>query len=155
MWCGFIDWDDDRYVFDNPLVLEGLTWAGIRRAFTEVVFFNWAPLTILSYQLDASVFGTDAWGFHLTNVVVHAVSTGLLYLALVRMTGWTGRSAAAAVLWGVHPLRVESVAWIAERKDVLSVLFLMLALVAYDLYCRRPVVGRYLAVFGSMLLSLL
>ena len=74
MWCGFIDWDDDRYVFDNPLVLEGLTWAGIRRAFTEVVFFNWAPLTILSYQLDASVFGTDAWGFHLTNVVVHAVS---------------------------------------------------------------------------------
>jgi tetratricopeptide (TPR) repeat protein len=78
-----------------------------------------------------------------------------LYLALLRMTGWAGRSAAAAVLWGVHPLRVESVAWIAERKDVLSVLFLMLALLAYDWYCRRPGVGRYLAVLGSMLGSLL
>ena len=153
--CDFVNWDDDQYVYANPLVLGGLTWAGVRRAWTEVVFHNWAPLTIVSYQLDASVFGTAAWGFHLTNVVVHAVSTGLLYLALVRMTGWAGRSVAATALWSLHPLRVESVAWVAERKDVLSVLFLMLALVAYDWYCRRPGVGRYLAVLWSMLGSLL
>lgn len=154
-WCGFVDWDDDRYVYDNRLVLDGLTGDGIRRAWTDVVFFNWAPLTILSYQLDASVFGREPWGFHLTNVVVHAISTGLLYLVLLRMTGAAGRSAAATVLWAVHPLRVESVVWIAERKDVLSVFFLMLALVAYDRYCRRPDVSRYLAVCAAMLGSLL
>jgi len=153
--CGFVDWDDDEYVFDNPLVLEGLTGEGMRRACTEVVFFSWAPLTILSYQLDASVFGTEPWGFHLTNVVAHAVSTGLLYLVLLRMTGSAARSAAASVLWAVHPLRVESVAWIAERKDVLSVLFLMLALLAYDWYCRGPGIPRYLAVCAAMLGSLL
>jgi tetratricopeptide (TPR) repeat protein len=153
--CDFVNWDDDHYVFDNALVLSGLTPEGIRRAWKEPVFNNWAPLTILSYQFDASVFGTAPWGFHLTNVVLHAVSTGLLYMALLRMTGFAGRSAAATVLWAVHPLRVESVAWIAERKDVLSVFFLMLALLAYDRYCRRPGVGRYLAVAGGMLGSLL
>jgi Flp pilus assembly protein TadD len=155
VWCDFVNWDDDRYVYGNPLVLGGLTAAGMRGAWREVVFSNWAPLTILSYQFDASVFGRSAWGFHLTNVVLHAASTGLLYLALVRLTGWAGRSAAATVLWAVHPLRVESVAWISERKDVLSVLFMMLALLAYDRYCRRPGVYRYLWVALAMLGSLL
>ena len=155
VWCGFVDWDDDRYVYQNRLVLDGLTWDTVRGAWTGVVFHNWAPLTILSYQLDATLFGTDPWGFHLTNVLLHGVSTGLLYLVLFRMTGWAGRSAAATVLWGVHPLRVESVAWIAERKDVLSVLFLMLALLSYERYCRRPAWRRYSAVFAAMLGSLL
>jgi len=153
--CGFVDWDDDEYVFNNPLVLEGLTSDGIRQACTQVVFFSWAPLTILSYQLDASVFGREPWGFHFTNVAVHAVSAGLLYLVLLRMTGSAARSAAASVLWAVHPLRVESVAWIAERKDVLSVLFLMLALLSYDWYCRGPAIPRYLVLCAAMLGSLL
>lgn len=152
---GFIDWDDDRYVFDNPLVLGGLSPTGVWRACTEVVFFNWAPLTILSYQLDASLFGTGPWGFHFTNIVLHAIAAALLDLALVRLTGAAGRSAAAALLFALHPLRVESVAWIAERKDVLSVMFLMLALLAYDRYTRRPTVARYLAVALAMLGSLL
>ena len=151
----FVDWDDDRYVSENSLVLEGLTGSGIRRAFTDVVFHNWAPLTILSYQLDASVYGRHPWGFHLTNAIIHAMSAGLLYLVLVRMTSAPERSMSAAALWAVHPLRVESVAWIAERKDVLSVFFLMLALLAYERYCRRPDGGRYLAVFMAMLGSLL
>ena len=152
---GFVDWDDDRYVFDNPLVLGGLSPAGVRGAFSQVVFFNWAPLTILSLQLDATLFGIAPWGFHLTNVLLHAVSTGLLFLVLFRMTGAPGRSAAATLLFAVHPLRVESVAWIAERKDVLSVCLFMLALVAYDRFCRRPEIASYLAVVVAMLASLL
>ena len=155
VWCGFVNWDDGRYVYDNPLVLGGLSAAAARHAFTDVVFSNWAPLTILSYQLDATLFGTGPAGFHATNVLVHAVSASLLYLALVRMTGAAGPSAVAALLFALHPLRVESVVWIAERKDVLSVLFLMLALLAYERYCRSPGIGRYAAVAAAMLGSLL
>ena len=153
--CGFVNWDDGPYVTRNPLVLDGLSAEGVRRACTEVVFGNWAPLTILSYQLDVSLFGRDPWGFHLTNAVLHAASTALLYLVLVRMTGAPGRSGFATLLFAVHPLRVESVAWIAERKDVASVLFLMLALVAYERYCRAPSAGRLAAVAAAMLGSLL
>ena len=152
---GFVNWDDRVYVCDNPLVLRGLSWEGVRRACTEVVYHNWAPLTILSYQADATFFGTGPWGFHLTNVVLHAASSALLYLALVRMTAAPGRSAAVTLLFALHPLRVESVTWVAERKDVLSVLFLMLALVAYERTCRRPSVGGHLAVAAAMLGSLL
>jgi len=151
----FVNWDDDRYVYDNPLVLGGLSPTGVTGAFTDVVFCNWAPLTILSYQLDATLFGQQPWGFHLTNVLGHAVAVAVLYVALERMTGCPGRSAAATLLFAVHPLRVESVAWIAERKDVLSVLFLVLALLAYEWYCRRPGMGRYALVFLAMLASLL
>jgi len=151
----FVNWDDDCYVYDNPLVLGGLSPAGVQRAFTDVVFYNWAPLTILSYQLDATLFGKEPWGFHLTNVLGHAVAVSVLYVALERMTGFPGRSAATTLLFALHPLRVESVAWIAERKDVLSVLFLVLALLAYDWYCRRPGMWRYSLVFAAMLASLL
>ena len=153
--CGFVDWDDDVYVTDNPLVLGGLTAEGVRGAFTSVVFHNWAPLTILSYQLDTTLFGRDPWGFHLTNVVIHAVSAGLLVLVLFRMTGRMAASLLAATLFAVHPLRVESVVWISERKDVLCVLFLMLALLAYDRYTRNPGGLRYLAVAAAMLAGLL
>jgi len=153
--CDFLNWDDNAYIYRNPVVLGGLTAAGVRRACTDVVFCNWAPLTIISYQLDVSLFGKEPWGFHLTNVLVHAVSSALLYLALFRLTGCPLRSAAAAILFAVHPLRVESVAWIAQRKDVLSVLFLVLALLAYEWYCRRPGMGRYALVFLAMLASLL
>jgi len=152
----FINWDDDRYLFDNDgLVAGGLTPRNVTRALTETTFYNWAPLTILSYQCDATLFGMKPWGFHLTNVVFHAVSVAILFQSLLRMTGRLGTSALAAALFAVHPLRVESVAWVAERKDVLSVLFLTLSLLAYEAYCRRPSLGMYLAVAGGMLMSLL
>jgi hypothetical protein len=153
--CGFVNWDDGHYVYDNPLVLAGLSPSGVLRAWTDVVFCNWAPLTVMSYQCDASLFGPRPWGFHLTNVFLHAAAAGWLCLALGRMTGVIGRSAAVAALFALHPLRVESVAWIAERKDVLSVALLMLALVAYEGYCRRPNGWRYCGVFAAVLASLL
>ena len=152
----FINWDDDRYLFDNDgLVADGLTLRNVTRAMTEVTFYNWAPLTILSYQCDATLFGMQPWGFHLTNVVIHAISVAILCTVLQRMTGRIGASTVAAALFALHPLRVESVAWAAERKDCLSFLFLTLSLLAYDAYCRQPSWTRYLAVAGAMLMSLL
>jgi len=153
--CDFVNWDDDKYVFANPRVLAGLSSTGVRRAFTDVVFCNWAPLTILSYQLDVTLFGSKPWAFHVTNVLLHAAAAAILFLALNGLTGCVGRSAAATLLFAVHPLRVESVAWIAERKDVLSVLFLSLGLLAYGGYCRRPSVAGLMGVFFAMLCSLL
>jgi len=150
----FLTWDDPAYVTNNPLVMGGITGRKLLDGLTAVVMCNWAPLTILSYQLDAALFGPGPFGFHLTNVVLHAAACGLLCLALWRMTGAAGRSAAAALIFGVHPLRVESVAWVSERKDVLSVFFLALALLAYDWFSRRPGIGRYLAVAAAMAASL-
>jgi len=151
----FVNWDDGAYVCENPLVLGGLSPSSVRGAWTDVVFCNWAPLTILSYQLDVSLFGKEPWGFHLTSILIHAAAAALLSLALFRLTRCPVRSASAAILFAVHPMRVESVAWIAERKDVLSVFFLMLALLAYDWYCRKPATARYALVFLAMLASLL
>lgn len=149
--CGFVNWDDDRYVYDNPVVMGGISAAAVLRAFSEPVFFNWAPLTIISYQIDASLFGLQPWGFHLTSVLIHAVSSGLLYLALTRLTGARSRSLVATILFAVHPLRVESVTWVSDRKDVLCGLFLVLALLAYEWYCRAPGWRRFSAVAGAML----
>ena len=153
--CDFVNWDDDRYVRANPLVLGGLSPAGIRAACTSIVFSNYAPLTILSYQLDATLWGTNPFGYHLTNVCLHAATTGLLCLALARMTGATGRAAVAAAVFGLHPLRVESVVWVAERKDVLSVLLVVVALVAYERFCRAPSPRGYAAVAAALAASLL
>jgi len=153
--CGFVNWDDGKYVFQNPIVLRGLTLDGIRHACSDVIFCNWAPLTVLSYQLDATLFGTAPWGFHLSSVLLHATSAAWLCVCLCRMTGAVWPSVAVALVFGLHPLRVESVAWIAERKDVLSVFFLMLALLAYERYCRWPSAGRYAVVSLWMLASLL
>ena len=153
--CSFVNWDDGKYVFQNPIVLRGLTLDGIRHACSDVIFCNWAPLTVLSYQLDATLFGTAPWGFHLSSVLLHATSVALLCVCLCRMTGAVWPSVAVALVFGLHPLRVESVAWIAERKDVLSVFFLMLALLAYERYCRSPSAWRYTFVGLWMLASLL
>ena len=153
--CSFVNWDDGKYVFQNPIVLRGLTLDGIRHACSDVIFCNWAPLTVLSYQLDATLFGTAPWGFHLSNVLLHATSVALLCVCLCRMTGAVWPSVAVALVFGLHPLRVESVVWIAERKDVLSVFFLMLALLAYERYCWSPSAGRYAVVGLWMLASLL
>jgi Flp pilus assembly protein TadD len=151
----FINLDDPLYVTRNPQVQAGLTGAGVRWAFTTFHGDNWIPLTWLSLQLDAQLYGIRPWGFHLTNVLLHTASVLLLFGVLRRMTGCIGRSAIVAGLFAVHPLRVESVAWVAERKDVLGGLFWMLSLAAYIGYVRRPGWRRYMLLVGTFALGLL
>jgi len=153
--CGFVNWDDHAYVYENDAIMGPLTADCVWQLCTRSYVGNWAPLTMLSYRLDASLFGPGPWGFHLTNVVGHALATGLFFVALNSLTRAPRRSLAAALLFGIHPLRVESVTWIAERKDVLTVVFLMLALIAYEYYCRHPRGRRFLLVAAAMTASLL
>ena len=133
---GFVNYDDDTYVYDNPHVAQGLSWKGIAWAFTHSVNSNWHPLTVISDMLDCQLYGLNAGGHHLTNVLLHAVAVVLLFLVLREMTGAQWRSAFVATVFAIHPLRVESVAWVAERKDVLSGVFFMLTLWAYARYAR-------------------
>ena len=153
----FVSYDDDNYVYRNPQVASGLTARGVVWAFTSGHASNWHPLTWLSHMLDVQLYGLNAGGHHLTNVLLHAAVAILLFLVLWRMTGALWRSAFVAAVFAVHPLRVESVAWVAERKDVLSGLFFMLTLWAYVGYARRPFSpGRYLTVavlFGLGLMA--
>ena len=156
--CGhrFINYDDSGYVYDNPQILKGPTLEGIGWAFTHVHSDNWHPLTTISHMLDCRVYGLWAGGHHLTNVILHAAAAVVLFLALREMTGAVWRCAVAAALFAVHPLRVESVAWVAERKDVLSGLFFMLTLWAYARYARRPASWRgYIPVAGWFALGLM
>lgn len=151
----FIDFDDTVFVTDNPDVKAGLSWEGIQWAITTFHAGNWLPLTWMSHMLDVSLFGMEPGRHHLVNVLIHACSTALLFLALFRMSGAVWPSAFAAALFGVHPLHVESVAWVAERKDVLSGLFFMLVLLSYERYVRRGGAGRYLLVVLCVALGLL
>lgn len=139
----FINFDDNEYVFKNAQVARGLTMEGIAWAFTHVYAANWHPLTWLSHMVDAQLYGLNPGGHHLTNVVLHGATAVLLFLVLRNMTGAPWRSAFVAAVFAIHPLRVESVAWVAERKDVLSGLFLVLALGAYVRYARQPSGARY------------
>jgi protein O-mannosyl-transferase len=150
----FITADDGIYVTQNPTVQAGLTGPGFRWAF-RFHDGNWIPLTWLSLMLDASLGGGGPRLFHLTNVMLHLASTLLLFTALTRMTSCAGRSGFVAFLFAVHPLHVGSVAWVAERKDVLSGLFFMLGLLAWTAYARRPATSRYLVVSGVFLLGLM
>jgi tetratricopeptide (TPR) repeat protein len=134
----FINFDDDSYVYENPVVAQGLTLKGIVWAFTQVHSFNWHPLTWLSHELDCQIYGLHPAGHHLTNVLLHTATVIALFLVLRQMTGAFWRSAFVAAVFAIHPLRVESVAWVAERKDVLSGLFFMLTIGAYVRYARRP-----------------
>jgi Flp pilus assembly protein TadD len=152
--CGFIDFDDVRYVSENRRVLDGLTAEGAGWAWTTLDRGNWHPLTWLSLQLDAGVWGPGPFGFHLTNVALHAVTAGLLFVVLAALTGAEGRSAAAAALFAVHPLRVESVAWVSERKDVLCGLFWVLTMGAYGWYAAAPSGRRMAAVAAAFALGL-
>jgi Flp pilus assembly protein TadD len=152
---GFVDMDDADYVTMNSRVQGGLSWSNTAWAFTTRRASNWHPLTWLSLQADAALFGLEPRGFHAVNVALHAAATVALFAALRLMTGAVWRPAFAAALFAVHPLRVESVAWVAERKDVLSGLFAMLALLAYGSYVRSPGVGRYLLVVLALALGLL
>ena len=143
----FINFDDHLYVYDNDQVKPGLSWAGVAWAFTTGHAFNWHPVTWLSHMLDCQLFGQNAGAHHLVNLLFHAANTVLLLLVLARWTGAPGRSALVAALFALHPLHVESVAWIAERKDVLSTLFGLLTLWAYGRYMERPARSWY---WGSL-----
>ncbi|WP_437206168.1 tetratricopeptide repeat protein [Planctomicrobium sp. SH664] len=151
----FVDLDDPDYVYKNSYVVQGLNFQTIQYAFRTFDMGNYIPLTWLSLLLDVSLFGRGAQGLHLTNLVLHLLNVLLLYYWLRQLTDATWRSAALALLFAVHPLHVESVAWISERKDVLSTLFCLLSLIVYTRYCRGPSVGRYVGVAGLFLLGLL
>ena len=152
---GFVAFDDPGYVFSNDQVRRGLSFAGVRWAFTTTYEANWHPVTWLSHMLDCQLFGMAAGWHHATNLLLHIANTVVLFLVLVRMTGAAWRSAVVAALFAVHPLHVESVAWVAERKDVLSTLFGFLTILAYLSFVARPSVLRYLVVVALYVLGLL
>ncbi len=135
---GFVNYDDNLYVYDNQEVLNGLARGGAAWAFTHAVSSNWHPLTLLSLMLDAQLYGANPGGYHLTNVQLHAAATILLFLVLLEMTGAPWRSGFVAALFAIHPLHVESVAWVSERKDVLSGVCFVSTLWAYTRYVRPP-----------------
>jgi tetratricopeptide (TPR) repeat protein len=152
---GYVAYDDDQYVYKNPWVQAGLTAYNIGWAFTTFFYSNWHPLTWISYMLDFSLFGSNPGAQHLVNVALHLASTLLLFFALTRMTRQPWRCAVVAAIFAVHPLHVESVAWISERKDVLSTFFEMLTLLLYVRYTTKPGTRSYLAVAAAFALSLL
>ena len=154
---GFIDYDDQRYVVQNPWVTNGLTLGGIQWAFTHVHASNWHPLTTISHMLDCQLYGLHPWGHHFTNILLHAAAAILLFFALRKLTGALWPSLLVAAVFAVHPLRVESVAWVSERKDVLSGVFFMLTLWAYARYARSdgPSLFRYLIVVVLFALGLM
>jgi len=150
----FIHMDDEDYVTENPIVLAGVTVEGIVRALTSFHSANWHPLTWLSHMIDCELYGLDPRGHHWTNVQFHGMNTVLLFVLLHQMTGALGRSALVAALFGLHPLHVESVAWVAERKDVLSTFLGLLMLMAYARYAKQPRLSRYLPVLLLFALGL-
>ncbi len=151
---GFLEYDDQQYVTDNPRVQAGLTWTGFVWAFGFHAG-NWHPLAWLSHMADCQLYGARAGGHHLTNVLLHVASTLLLFAVLNRMTDALWRSAAVAALFAWHPLHVESVAWVAERKDVLCAFFWMLTLWLYVRHAARPSIARYLFALGAFVLCLM
>lgn len=157
----FLNYDDDDYVSDNPRVLRGLTRENVVSAFTRFHSSNWHPVTWLSHMLDVELWGKNPGGHHVTNVILHAINAVLLFLVFSSMTGGpsrTGslwRSAFVAAVFAWHPLHVESVAWIAERKDILCGLFWILTMAAYVGYARRPSGYKYLLVVFLFILGLM
>ncbi len=150
-----VNFDDDVYITDNPQVLAGLTMRGVGWAFGSFHAGYWIPLTWLSYMADVSLQGGSPGSFHLTNLLLHAAAAALLFLLLGRMMGALGPALLAAALFAVHPVHVESVAWVTERKDVLSGFCFMLTLLAYIRYLRRPDMTRLLAVAALFALALM
>jgi protein O-mannosyl-transferase len=148
------NYDDDCYVINNAHVQAGLVWKTVTWALTSTECSNWHPLTWLSHALDCELYGLNPPGHHVTNVLVHVLNVVLLFLLLARATGAAGRSLLVAALFASHPFNVESVAWVAERKNVLSTFFFMLTLGAYGWYALRPTVKRYGAVAALFVLGL-
>jgi hypothetical protein len=151
----FINLDDEQYVTQNPNVRAGLTFKGVAWSFTTAYADFWHPLTWLSHMLDWQLFGAWAGGHHLTSLFLHAANAVLLFLALMALTGAFWQSAFVAALFSLHPLHVESVVWVAERKDVLSTFFFLLALAAYARYARSSSWKNGLAVLIPFLFSLM
>ena len=152
----FVNFDDDIYVYNAPAIQAGLTIKGIALAFTSPHARNWHPLATISHMLDCQLYGSKAGGHHATNIVLHIIAVLLLFRVLRQMTGAVWKSVVVAALFAVHPLQVESVAWVSERKDVLSAVFFLLMLDAYVRYARAASITRYLAVavlFAAGLMS--
>ena len=154
-WFNFVNYDDGSYVFDNANIRAGLTWHGVIWAFTHIHSQNWHPLTSISHMFDCQISGLNAGGDHLTNVLLHTAAVILLFEFLRTTTAAPWASAVAAIIFGVHPLRIESVAWIAERKDVLSGFFFMLTLLAYAKYASDPTWWRMTVVAICLSLGLM
>src|SRR5436305_9049262 len=142
----FVNFDDDLYVYNAPGIQAGLTIKGIALAFTTLHARNWHPLATISHMLDCQLYGLKAGGHHATNILLHTIAVLLLFRVLREMTGAVWKSTIVAALFAVHPLHVESVAWVSERKDVLSAVFFLLMLNAYVRYARAPSITRYLLV---------
>ncbi len=151
----FLHFDDSKYVTANPQVQGGLSGSTVEWAFTTYYASNWHPLTWLSHALDCQIFGMDAAGPHEVNLLLHVVNVLLLFWVLEGATGRVGRSAMVAGLFALHPMNVETVAWVAERKNLLSMLFLLLALAAYRWYAKQPRAGRYVLVAFLFVLGLM
>ena len=151
----FVNYDDPSYVYQNRRITSGIDFANVAWAFTHVHSENWHPLTTITHMLDCQLHGLKAGWHHFTNLLLHTIAVVLLFIALEQMTGALWRSAFVSAVFAVHPLHVESVAWIAERKDVLSAVFFMLTLLAYLHYTRAPSIGRYLIVAFIIALGLM
>ena len=151
----FVDLDDGVYVTQNPYVQQGPAWKTFAWALTSTHRSgNWHPLTWLSHALDCQLYGLNPFGHHLTNVLFHVLNALILFSLLARVTGATGRSFLVAALFALHPMNVESVAWVAERKNVLSTLFFLLALGTYGWYAVKPDLKRYVTVTVFFVLAL-
>jgi protein O-mannosyl-transferase len=153
--AGFLRYDDDRYVVENPHVRSGVHWSTVTWAFTTFEQANWHPLTWLSHALDVQLFGLNPAAHHFINLLFHGASVVLLFLLLQWLTQYPWRSLAVAALFAAHPMNVESVAWIAERKNVLCMFFFLLTLVAYGNYVRKPSVARYFAILVGFAMALM
>lgn len=151
----FVNYDDDRYVTENPHIRNGLSWDTVSWAFTAEEQGNWHPFTWLSHAFDYQLFRQNATGHHFTSLLIHSANAVLLFLLLTYATGRLGPSLLVAALFALHPINVESVAWVAERKNVLSTFFFFAALAAYCWYARRPDWRRYLAFAGLFALGLM
>jgi tetratricopeptide (TPR) repeat protein len=152
---GFISFDDSAYIVENDHVKSGLTPRNLMWAFTKIRAFNWHPLTWISHMLDCQIYGLNPMGHHLTSLLFHVINALLLFLVLNRMTGSMWPSVFVAALFALHPLHVESVAWAAERKDVLSAFFWILSMLAYVRYVERPNIARYLLIILAFCLGLM
>ena len=153
--CDFTNYDDNEYVTENGHVKNGITIGGIRWALTTSHTGYWHPLTWLSYMLDSELFRLNPAGYHIVNLLFHIANSLLLFLILHRMTKSLWQSAFVAAIFAIHPLHVESVAWVAERKDVLSTFFWMLTLGAYVFYVERRGLKRYLLILFFFALGLM
>ena len=152
---GFVNYDDDKYITQNPDIKSAITWQSVSRAFTKPHFYMWHPLTTLSNMLDYNIYGLNPLGHHLTSLLIHIANSLLLFWLLSKMTGTVWRSAFVAAVFTLHPLQVESVAWVAERDTVLSGLFWLLTIIVYVWFTKKPNAKRYLSLIGIYVLCIM